>query len=213
MKIHLAILWLLLCATVARGQAALPAEDGDSQVHAELRQMREELQAAIDASDIDAIVGFLDENVAVVWPDGAISRKREGVRQLLEQKLTGERATVQKHAIHVEMAERSILGGGDTAIAFGSLNSHLEMSSGAKLDLPGAWSATLVKADDRWLITSLHASTGLNDNPLVDRAENSAMWGGILAGALGAMFGAFASRWLARRRASSPRPSRERGRG
>ncbi|NDA66908.1 MAG: DUF4440 domain-containing protein, partial [Verrucomicrobia bacterium] len=57
------------------------------------------------------------------------------------------------------------------------------------LNIKGRWSATLVKENGRWLIASLHASTNLFDNVLLNLAERAAVLAGVACLATGLILG------------------------
>lgn len=177
-----------------------PNSAEDKAARSELRRVRERFLAAIEASDIDAALEHLHEDVVIVWHDGVISKGREQVRQYLEKRLTAQGADVLKLSMQLEAAEQPILFDDGAAVSFGSAASHFQMRRRGALDVSGPWTATFAREGDRWRVASLHVSAGLYDNPLLERARTSATWGGVLAGAIGAGVGAALHAWLRRSR-------------
>jgi len=81
-------------------------------------------------------------------------------------------------------------------ICFGSSDEHFKLATGKELNVKGRWTATLVKEDGHWLVASLHASTNLFDNVMLDLAKRAAK----IVGVIGLILGLIAGWLLGRRR-------------
>ena len=202
MRARISVLGVALClATVPLHSQATPEGGAPPQTvektHEELRALRDGLIKATNDSNIDALLGFLHPNVVVTWQNAEVSRGRDGVRSYLTRMTTGANKIVSRFQTSPTVDELTILYGGDTGIAFGKSNDHFELAQGMTFDLPGRWSATLVKEDGRWLVASFHASANLFDNPVLNLATRSAVWsgvGGLVVGALVMFIGAIVLR-------------------
>jgi len=168
----------------------------DEATHNELRALRDGLIAAMNKGDVEKELTYLHPNVVVTWHNAEVSRGRDGVRAYLNRMLSGPNKAVASYTAAVNVDELTILYGGDTGIAFGSAVEHFKLTSGATLDLPARWSATMVKEGDKWLIASLHCSDNLFDNPLLEKARSVIYW----AGGIGLLAGAVLGFFLGRRR-------------
>jgi ABC-type Fe3+ transport system permease subunit len=89
---------------------------------------------------------------------------------------------------------------GPTALAYGKSRDHFKLTSGLSFEVNSLWTATLVKEDNQWQVTSFHASTNLFDNPLLNAAKDLTVWVGVLAGLGGLVLGYVLARLLGRRR-------------
>lgn len=168
-------------------------------VHNELRALRDGMKAAIQKGDIEAELSYLHPNVVVTWQNAEVSRGRDGVRAYLDRMLKGPNKIVSDYRADFDVAELTILHGGDTGISYGGSNEHVSLTAGQSLDYRGRWSATLVKEDGKWLIASLHASTNLFENPLLGFARRMA----YIAGTIAIILGIAGGYYLGRRRTAA----------
>jgi len=145
--------------------------------------------AAIKSGDIEQQISYLHPNVVVTWQNAEVSRGRDGVREYLERMLEGPSRIVRSYEADMQVDELTILYGGDTGIAFGGTQEHVELVAGEDVDYAGRWSATLVKEADRWLIASLHASANIFENPFLDTARRLMYVVGVVALVIGALAG------------------------
>ncbi|HVE12703.1 MAG TPA: nuclear transport factor 2 family protein [Elusimicrobiota bacterium] len=174
---------------VAFGLAAAPqtarAAAPENPAHEQLRAVREGVLEAVNKGDMKAAASFLHPNAVVTWQDARVSRGRDGVLAYLSEMLSGPNPMVKSYSVELKVDELSILHGSDTAIAFGSEVDHFKLAGGLNFDLHGRWSATMVREGGRWLIASLHASTNLFDNPLLNAAKRTGRgfgWGALVVG-------------------------------
>jgi ketosteroid isomerase-like protein len=176
--------------------------DPNDPAHKELIDLREAVKKAINSRDIDGLLKYLHPNVVIVWQNGEVSRKHQGVRDYYEKYLGRPESVLAEYTVEPKVAELTILYGGDTGISYGTTESHFKFKSGRTLDVNGPWDATLVKEDGRWQIASLHASVGLFDNPLVGETTRTLYWGCAIAAVVGLVVGALLMALVRRRRAA-----------
>lgn len=150
--------------TFAPAQTAKPEDPA----HQELRQLRDKLLAAMNKSDLEGILAVLHTNVVITWHNAEVSRGRDGVRAYYSRIMSGPVKLVDSFTCNLNVDELTILYGGNTGISFGSSDEHFKLTSGKDLNVKGRWTATLLKENGQWLVTSLHASTNLFDNVLLD---------------------------------------------
>ena len=180
---------LFLVSLASFAQAPPPAPASDEATHNELRALRDGLLDAIHKGDLERQLTYFHPNAVVTWHNAEVSRGRDGIRKYMTRMLQGPNKVVDHFDADVNVDELTILYGGDTGIAFGSVVEHFKMASGMSFDLPARWSATMVKQDGRWLIANLHASDNLFDNPLLDSAKRMIGWTGGIALAIGLAIG------------------------
>jgi uncharacterized protein (TIGR02246 family) len=182
---------LVLLAVAAVPALAQPPEPNDEATHDELRALRDGLVDAVNANDIERQLTYLHPNVVSISPNGEVSRGRDGVRAYWTKMMTGPNRVVDSFHAEVDVAELTILYGGDTGIAYGTAHQHYKLASGVHLDLPTEWSATLVKEDGKWLVASFHASANVFHNPLLATAKRVSYWAAgvsLVVGLLGGVF-------------------------
>jgi ketosteroid isomerase-like protein len=220
-----AALVLLVLCTSASGQAgpatappaaatvaspATAASDDTTAVHAELRRLRDEMLAAWQRRDIDALLSHVDPNVVVTWQNGEVNRGPDAIRRFYTEMLTGEGSILSNLVSKLEVDDLSILHGPDTAIAFGSIHddftfkrplaSTAAIGAGNTLALTSRWTATLVRKAGEWKLASYHVSANVFSNPVQDLAVRaSGRLGGIIGFLIGVIVALLVARMLRRR--------------
>lgn len=184
----------LLIVLMFFGAHADPKTDA---IHNELRAMRAVLMDAINKGDIERELTYLTTNVVVTWHNAEVSRGREGVRDYYNRMMRGPNPVVSDFSAEVNVDALTTLYGDNMGIAYGSSVEHFKLTNGKKFDLKGRWSTTMVKQDGRWLIASLHASTNIFDNVMLDTVKDYAAWAAIATLVIGIVVG-----WLIGRRAN-----------
>lgn len=172
-------------------------------IHNDLRALRDGLMDAINKGDIERELTYLDTNVVITWHNAEVSRGREGVRAYYNRLTGGPNKLVEKFSGEVKVDELTILYGENTGISFGSSVEHFVLTGGRKFDLNGRWTATLVKDNGKWLIASLHVSTNIFDNAMLDLEKKRAFEYIVVALVLGVSVGFF---WGLRRRIGAQKP-------
>jgi len=147
--------------------------------HQELRALRDGLVKSMNKGDIESSLKFLHTNCVITWHNAEVSRGHAGVRDYHNRVMAGPGKLVESFSCEVRVDELTILYGGDTGICFGSSKEHFKLTNGKTLEVDGRWSATLVKEGGRWLVASLHASTNLFDNVLLNLAKKAAWMTGV----------------------------------
>jgi ketosteroid isomerase-like protein len=196
----------LLPAWLAAQPAAAP--EPNAEIHNALRGLRDRVIAAANRRDIDGVLAELHPNVTVTWQNAEVSRGRQGVRAYLERMLKGPNAIVRGYHAAYDVDELTALYGPNTGIAFGSSVETFDLASGEKFTLHGRWSATMVKENGRWLLASLHTSTNLFDNPLLNGAKKALLIGIAVSAVLALLIGWFIGRRTSRAAAQASQSSR-----
>jgi ketosteroid isomerase-like protein len=186
---------LALLSSVAlpmQGQTALP----ENPAHGELRQMRDGLLDAMNKGDFEGTLKFLETNVVITWQNAEVSRGHDGVRAYYNRVMTGPNKIVESFGCSIHPDELTILYGNNLGICYGSSDEHYKLANGRELNVKGRWTATLVKENGHWLVASLHCSTNLFDNVLLNLARKAAWMAGAVSLGIGILLGLlFGMRW------------------
>jgi uncharacterized protein (TIGR02246 family) len=195
-------------AAIAQEPAAAPAPQvvvadpvaSPEALHDELRKLRDDVLAAIERNDFDAILPHLHPNVVFTPMNNEVCRGPQEIRAYFDKMLKGPDAIVKNVRLEVEVDRLTDLYG-DTGVAFGSSNDHYTLNNGMDFPVQTRWTSHLVRENGKWLITAFHASANVFDNPIQERAKQATkvQWGGIGAG-VGVLLGALLGVALGRRR-------------
>jgi hypothetical protein len=186
----------LLIPTALLGQPAQP----ENPAHQELRQMRDGLMAAMNKGDMDGTLKYLETNVVITWQNAEVSRGHDGVRAYYNRVMTGPNRIVDSFNCSIHPDELTILYGNNMGICYGSSEEHYKLATGSDLNVKGRWTATLVKENGHWLVASLHCSTDLFDNVVLNLAKKAVWMTGIVSLGIGVLLGLLIG--LLRRRAA-----------
>jgi len=199
MKIILALtLAALALLATAQLRAQTPPAAGENPAHLELRQLRDGLLAAMNRGDFDGTLKFLHTNCVITWHNAEVSRGHAGVRAYYNRVMTGPNKIVESFTVSLKVDELTILYGDNMGICYGSSDEHFKLATGKDLVVKGRWSATLVKEDGRWLVASLHSSTNLFDNVMLDITKKALKVAAIASLVIGLLVGWFICHWKKR---------------
>jgi len=187
------ILTLFVPHTLRAQNVAVPAENP---AHQEMRQLRDGLLDAMNKGDLEGTLKFLHTNCVITWHNAEVSRGHEGVREYFNRVMTGPNKIVESFNCSLKVDELTILYGDNDnmGICFGSSDERFKLVTGKNLDVKGRWTATLVKEDGHWLVASLHVSSNLFDNVMLDMAKKTAMVAAIISLVIGLVIGWFVGR-------------------
>ena len=197
-------LGICLVAVGSAQEAPMPEPAREDPVHEELRTLRDGMIDAVGENDLDALLAYMHPDVVVTWINGEQSRGHDAVREYYERMTTGDERIVESFSINdVDVKELTLLYGGDTGVSYGTATSNFVLTDGRDLSITGPWSATTVREDDRWLITSFHASANMFDNPVLDLVVQWTTRVGLGAGLAGLVAGFVIALLLKKRRSAS----------
>jgi hypothetical protein len=195
-----------LVAIMAFAAACIPSavfaqNPAENPAHAELRQLRDGLLAAMNKGDLEATLTFLNTNCVITWHNAEVSRGHQRVRDYYNRVMTGPNRIVESFHCDVKVDELTSLYGTNTGVCFGSSDEQFKLANGRSLNVKGRWTATLIKENGRWLVASLHVSTNLFDNVMLDFAKKSLGVTGVICFVIGVLIGWAISR---RRKRAAP---------
>jgi ketosteroid isomerase-like protein len=194
-----AVVCVFVAATSALAQESAPATEDP--IHNELRALRSEFLDAFEKKDIDKMLTFLTDNVVITVQNAEVLRGHDEVRAFHERMSGGDSPEVELLKTDFEVDDLSNIYGGDTAVAFGSMDDHFKLKSGMEFDLVSRWTATLVKQDDRWLLAAFHISTNMFDNGVSNlQTKWAATKTGAVALVAGGLLGCLGGVWWKRRK-------------
>lgn len=144
----------------------------------DLLALKDGVVDALNANDVERLLTYTADDVVVTWPNAEVTTGKEALRDYYARTVTRPGAIVQSFTTTAEVAETHLYGD-DVAVVHGRSDDRILLSSGAQLDVDARWTATLVRENDRWRIASLHTSSNLLDNPILEKMK---ITGYILAG-------------------------------
>jgi uncharacterized protein (TIGR02246 family) len=188
-------LFLLIVAPVAG------AADGDP--HAADRQalikLFREMEAAINAQDVERMIAQMHPQVTVTWLNGEVSRGHDEVRAYYHKMVKGEKRILERYLTTAKLGHPArFFGNGEVAVADGTMADQFFPVARGPFTLDSNWTSTSAKVDDRWQVVSLHLSSNVFTNSLLAEAERAIWYVGAGAGVGGLLLGWLLGRWRRR---------------
>lgn len=194
------VCWVLLAPSMIQAQEAR-APQGDAATHEALRALKNDMEQALNAQDLDRLLSHLHPDVVFTTMNNDVRVGKDAIRAYYEQMRNGPNRVVEKLSAKFEVDDLTRLYG-DTGLAQGSSTDHYVLTDGSDLVVHGRWSCALVKQGDRWLIASFHYSTNVFDNPVLDLVKKKAATFGGVGGVVLLLGGIAVGRFMGRRKAT-----------
>jgi ketosteroid isomerase-like protein len=143
-----------------------------------------EVEAAINDQNVDRMLTQMDDNVTVVWLNAEVSRGKQEVKAYYGRMVGTEQAILRKYLTKAKVGAPAKFYG-DVAVADGSAADEFYPNARGVFRLDSRWSATLARNSGGWKIVSLHLSSNVFNNPLLDEVKADIYYagaGGVLAG-------------------------------
>ncbi len=155
----------------------------------QMRAILSDVEEALNAHDFDQAARHLDQNGILTYYDAEVTQGHEAGREYFNRMLKDAAAVVKEYSLTGAVSAPAVFHG-DTAVAYGTTEEHFKLAEGLEFVLHGRWSTTLQKKQDTWKIISLHFSSNLFDNPLLNSAKrlNWIIGGAAFAAGLLVMF-------------------------
>lgn len=203
MSLHLTIPRFILLAVVAFGLVAPAfAEEKRSQDHDQLRALLKLGAEALTTRKVEPMLPYLHPEFTVVTVD---NRKLKGVAELQQywnEVFNGKTPLLKSMVSRPEADQLTTFLDDNSGIVYGTSNDRYTFMDGDVRDMSTRWSAVVQKDGKIWKLVSIHFSTNVLNNPVVDAAKSAAKRAMIIAGAFGLAIGLVIGFLLWRRRAN-----------
>jgi ketosteroid isomerase-like protein len=138
------------------------------------------VEKALNDQDFNAALKFMDKNVLVTYYNAEVTVGHKDALAFYTRMISSAEAVVKEHSSIAKVGAPATFYG-NTAVAYGTSTEKYKLTGGLEFELLGHWTATILKKDEQWKIISLHFSTNLFDNALLNKA-NQMNWviGGIM---------------------------------
>ena len=182
-------LYAMLLSAMLTGVPLHFANAAEQDPYAEDRQalirVFREIEAAINAQDIDRMVAQMRPDATITWWNGEISRGHAEIKAYYQRMVKGEQRYIDKYVTSAKIgAPARFYGNGEVAVADGSTEDEFFPVSRKPFRLSSRWTSTSVKFEGQWKVVSLHLSSNVFTNSLIAEAKDAAIYAGI-GGALG----------------------------
>lgn len=207
MKFRLIAGWVLLLTLLGTAQESAStitlSPPVESQMQVELELIRQHMEDALNAGDIDSVLEGVDETIVLTTLSGKTVRGRAALREYYEQLFSKPEAPVKEFKTAITVDNLTILAEGegihgDIGLVLGRSVDTISWSDGRVLTLEPSWSATMIRGDEGWKLTALQTSIDPYNNPILNREKRAHTYriGFALLAGLG--FGVLLGHWRRR---------------
>jgi uncharacterized protein (TIGR02246 family) len=158
-----------------------------------------EVEAAINAQDIEGLLAVMRPDCTVTWWNAEISRGHDQIRAYYRRMVKDDGRFISKYTTQAKLGDhaRFLGSAGDVAVADGSMVDEFFPIIRGPFKLDSRWSVTLAKSPTgEWKIATLHLSSNVFTNTLINELKQ-VMW---VAGGAALLVGGVAGWLLGRRR-------------
>jgi hypothetical protein len=177
---------------------SLAAEDPHGADRQQLRQLMAEVEGAINEQNIDRMLTQFDDNATVTWLNAEVSRGKADIKAYYQRMVGGEQAILKKYLTRAKLGAPAKFYG-DIAVADGTTADEFYPWKRGVFKLDSDWSGTLAKIDGQWKLVSLHLSSNVFNNPLIDEYKQMLWYVGAGAFGAGLLVSFLALKFLRRR--------------
>lgn len=188
---------LLYVLALTQGRAIAADADPRADDRTALLKVFREIEASINAQDVDRMVMQMHPAATVTWLNAEVSRGHEEIKAYYNRMVKGPERILDKYTTAATVAAPArFFGDGTVAVADGTTEDDFYPVARGPFHLTGRWTSTSAKIDGQWKVVGLHLSTNVFTNELIAEAKRAAVY----TGAGGAVAGLFVGWLIGRRR-------------
>ncbi len=169
--------------------------------HDQLRALRDGITSAMNKRDVAGIISFLHPNVVFTTMNGDVARGHQGIKDYYAKMMDGPDRVVDAISVKFNADKLTELYLNDSmGVCYGSTQDVYTLKGGKRMDINARWTATLVKENGKWLVSAIHYSTNMFDNPVLTAYQKTMMMVGMGCAVIGLLLGMMIGRKTAPRR-------------
>ncbi len=179
---------LLSLGAAIHGNAIAAEPDAHADDRAALIKVFREIEASINAQDVDRMVAQMHPSATVTWLNGEVSRGHDEIKAYYHRMVKGENRILDKYTTAAKLSApaRFFGKGEEVAVADGATEDDFFPVARGPFHLSSRWTSTSAKIDGQWKVVALHLSSNVFTNPLIEEAKR-AIWYVGAGGALGGL--------------------------
>lgn len=163
-------------------QQGFGADQKREKDHEALRTLRDKVETAINAGDIDQLKTHLAKNFTVIMPDQESIKTPEALSAYWDKMFKKKNSPVTSMKSKFTADVLTQFTGPDTGYCYGSNRDVYTLRNKRMIAMESIWSVLLIKEDGAWKIQLAHVGVNFLDNPVLEARSMS--WFGKLMVAL-----------------------------
>jgi len=134
----------------------------------EITTIVDDLLTNINDNDVDSTLALLNENFVLINIPGDVSVGKEEIRQYFDKMIVAKDAYLKSARFDMSLDAKPLISNDQHAFVRGRAVNYYQFSVGGSLDLPTFWTATRIKTNGEWKLSTFHISANVFQNPLLD---------------------------------------------
>jgi uncharacterized protein (TIGR02246 family) len=163
--------------------------------------LRDGITDAMNKKDVNALVTFLHPNVVFTTMNGDVAKGHQGIRDYYTKMMSGPDRVVDSLTVKFNADDLTALYLNDSmGVCYGSTQDVYTLKGGQRMDINARWTATMIKEDGKWLVSAIHYSTNMFNNPVLTAVQKTMMMVGMGCAVVGLLLGMMIGRKTGGRR-------------
>ena len=165
--------------------SAQTGEQNREQDHEELRALLRTVTDAINTRDLDELTSVLHDSFSLTLVDQTHVTAIDQIGVYFQEQFDDESALLESLRIDPSADILTEFISETVGVNYGTSVDTYTLKSGRTVVVNSRWTATAVKTDNGWKISTIHAGVNMLDNPVLTALQNVRyLWaaGGVAAG-------------------------------
>jgi ketosteroid isomerase-like protein len=196
------ILWMSAVLLAGVPLALAQGSGAVDETEKEVNQVKDKVVVALEKLDAEGVRSYLHTDVVVVQPDGSTLKGAGAVADYLAKCNAGTGGWFKAVVLKPEIKTLAIHAG--VVTVSGQAHDKYRLTNGTEMDLDCRFTATLEKADGKWVIRQLQAAPAGFENPMmtavVTKSANAIVWAWFIGATMGAAVCGLIVRYFMRKR-------------
>ena len=198
MKLSLSLFLALILPMLLPVNAFAESADPHAADRQALLKVFQEIEGGINDQNVERMVAQMTPDATVTWLNGETSRGHDEIRAYYQRMVKGPGRILNKYTTTAKLGQHARFFG-TVAVADGTMQDAFSPVARKPFELSSNWTSTSAKINGEWKVVSLHLSTNVFNNSLLDEAKSAATLTAA-GGALGGLVLAGLFCWWRRRR-------------
>ncbi|MDD2369234.1 MAG: nuclear transport factor 2 family protein [Sulfuricurvum sp.] len=180
----------LITSIMALGSDIAPQNDPHAADRKALVEVFREIENGINKGNVELMLAQMTPDATVTWLNGETSRGDDEIRKYYNKMLKSNDKILNSYTTTAQIDAHARFYG-NVALADGHMSDHFVPVKRSPFSLESRWSSTSVKTEQGWKVASLHLSSNVFTNPLIDEAKLWINYGILGGGLVGIIIGFF----------------------
>ncbi len=154
-------------------QLAFATDSANSQEHNALRELKVNVENAINSNDIKLLSTFLAQDFTLITADQTVLTTEEELLNYWKERFSSPNSIVTSMKTSVTASILTIFTSTDSGYCYGTSKDIYTLRNGKRIEFNAVWSTQLLKENGQWKIKLAHAGVNFINNPLLEAKSMS----------------------------------------